>query len=196
MRRRQRQQLGDDRGRRRQRQHDGSDVETAGPARRRARPSRAPCRAVARASRSRSCRKPLGVQQGESRGQRHLRGRRFGQGAHRPGEQDRRLRGFGLAVQGHGEATGPDLVLPDPARPDHHLVQPVGRGHAEPEPRHDRRDLRDQDHQVERPCDRGGQSRRSASRTRRSPSPTAPTARAPPRTSPSGSRSLRRTRGR
>ena len=49
---------------------------------------------------------------------------------------------------------------------------------------HDRQDLRRQDHQVERPGDRGAELRRQAAEQRRSPRCTAPTTRAPRRTSP------------
>ena len=94
----------------------------------------------------------------------HLRRRRLGQGPHRPEEQGRRLRRLGLAVRRRRQAGRADPVLPDPARADHGVLQPVGRRQAAALAGHDREDLPAQDHELERSGDRRREPRRHAAR--------------------------------
>ena len=125
-----------------------------------------------------------GLQVGPVRHDGQLRRRRLGQGTHGPGLGGRPVRGLGLADprQGDGELQGQDAcsttpILIAPITVSYNLSgvskpAAVGADH--------RGHLLGQDHDLERPGDRGGQPGRDACPAPRSPSPTARTPRAPP----------------
>ena len=127
---------------------------------------------------------PEGVRHhGQLPGHRLRRRRRAVHGRHR------RLRRVRLGDDRRGDRGGPEegraRAHPDGARRGDRLLQPrrreVGPQARRPD---DRGHLPRQDHEVERPGDRGPELRREAAGRRASRSATAPTSRARPRTSP------------